>query len=231
MTRTAETKYASMNNTQTFNCSIGSPAECYAVCPAIPQGDDDWQRVGDKIRGKYLIVRGCVQYDQAVVSAQAYLPPASLRLLVLSQKNIKANGQIPSGPGVAVGSLLKPNNINAPSATSYSGGLFDNISPINTDLFKVHMDKIVKFNWQSQHTYDGSDPVVGWQVGNDRTKYFYCKIKLDRALTFDDANGNNPNTFAPFFCMGAVLDDNTTAWSLTAPFRVSYQSRLYFTDV
>lgn len=224
----AETKYTSSAQTRQFNSSISSAGECYPLVPQVPQGDGDWQRTGEKISPKYLIVKGKLQYYNSITS-QAYVPPSTVRLMILSQKNIKVSSAVQTAADVA--HLLKP-NAGTGVAYDYTGGSVDNLTPINRDLFTVHMDKKIKLNWMNRQNFTSlGDPTVEWQVGNDRTKYFYCKIKCPKTLTFDDGNGDYPNNFAPFICVGGVNDDGTSAWSANTPYNVAWMSTLYFKDM
>lgn len=230
MIKTAETKYVSVQQDLSFNSTITSPSECYPLCPAVPQGVDDYQRLGDKIRGKYLIVRGKLQYNNAYLDTAAtqFIPPASCRVMILSQNNVKTSGDVPSRVDVA--HLLK-DNVGTGTARSYNGGQYDNLAPINRDVFRVHMDRKIKLNWIN-HQIVVTDPGVSiaHDVGNDRTKYFYCKIPINRNMKFDDGTGNFPNSFAPFLCFGAVCDDGSSPWTASTPFHVTFTSTLYFTD-
>lgn len=226
MSAETETKHASLAMNQTFNGTISSSSECYTIIPTVTQGVDDWQRVGDRIRPKYIYVKGYVQYDVSSGGNQ-YLPPATCRLLVLSQKNVKASVEIPTR--IDTSHLLK-DNLATGVGRAYTGTVIDNLAPINKELFTVHMDKKVKFNWQNKKGTDGIDPTVEWQTGNDRTKYFTLRLKCPKSLTYDTNTGDTPNNFAPFFCFGAVNDDASGPWTLTAPFRVVYLSTMYFED-
>lgn len=230
MTRTAETKYVSAQQDLSFNSTISSSGECYPLCPAVPQGVDDYQRVGDKIRGKYLIIRGKLQYNNAFLDTAGtqFIPPSTCRLMILSQNNIKVSGDVSTRADVA--HLLK-DNVGTGSARPYSGGQYDNLAPINRDLFKVHKDLKIKLNWIN-HQVVLTDPGVSisHDVGNDRTKYFYCKIPINRVMKFDDGTGNFPNSFAPFLCFGGVCDDGSAAWTASTPYRVTFTSTLYFQD-
>lgn len=232
MNRTAETKFVSLQEDHSFNSVISAASECYPVIPRVTIGTGDYQRIGDKIRGKYLIIKGHVQWDYTQLtqhSTTAYLPPSTLRVMILSQNNVKVGGDVQTRVDVA--HLLK-DNVGTGTARGYSGSMYDNLAPINKDLFKVHMDKKVKLNWinWSMSNTGGGGQSESQAVGNDRTKYFYCRIKLNRNLKFDDGNGDYPNSFAPFMCVGAVSDDGNGAFSLQTPYRVSMLSTLYFTD-
>lgn len=229
--RNTETKYVSTQQDLSFNSTISSASEAYPLCPAVPQGTDDYQRIGDKIKGKYLIVRGKVQYNNAFLDTAGtqFIPPSTCRLMILSQNNVKTSGDISAGR-VDVAHLLK-DNVGTGAARSYSGSQYDNLAPINRDLFKVHLDKKIRLNWIN-HQIVVTDPGVSisHDVGNDRTKYFYCKIKLDKGMKFDDGTGNFPNSFAPFMVFGGVCDDGSAPWTASTPYRVTFTSTLYFQD-
>lgn len=222
----AETKFVSVRQDLSFNSSISSAGECYAIMPAIPQGTDDYQRIGDKVRGRTLYLKGHIQYNASFIDTTGinnYVPPSTVRVLVLSQKNIKTNSQIATTADVA--HLLK-DNVATGVGRSYTGGMTDNLAPINKDIFKVHMDKKIKMKVVYQNS-DGTGS-SGW-VGLP-TVYFTCRIKLPATLYFDDTNGDNPNNFAPFFCLGSVLDDGSSPFAVQQPYRVTWLSTAYFDD-
>lgn len=226
MDKRLETKYVSTRYDTTHNSTIGS-SDPVAVCPTVPQGTDDFQRIGDKIRGKYLYIKGKVQYDMDyfLSNGTTNIPPSTVRVMILSQRNIRNNSAIPAD--VQVNALLK-DNVGIGVGRQYLGGAWDNLAPINKDLFTVHLDKKIKFNW-----FHPTDTTTGSAVataGNDRTKYFYCRIPVKKTLYFDTTTGGSPNNFAPFFVLGAVNDDGEAAYTAGTPYRVSMLSTLYFTD-
>lgn len=230
ISRQAEDKFVGVTSLTTHNSTISSPGECYAMVPAVSQGTGDYQRVGDKIRGKYLYIKGYVQYTESflnTVGTQGYIPPSTVRVMCLSQKNVKVASAVSANVDVA--HLLK-DNIGTGTARSFSGSAFDCVAPINKDLFTVHMDKKFKFNWVNHYRAGGSIPTEALASGNDRTKYFTCRIKCPATLMFDDGNLDFPNYFAPFICLGAVSDDGSGAFVAGAPYRLAIQSTLYFED-
>lgn len=221
----AETKFVSVRQDQSFNSAVSGASECYAVMPAITQGTDDYQRIGDKVRGRYLYIKGHLQYNASYLNtalATNYVPPSTVRLMVLSQKNIKSSGQLSS---VDVSHLLK-DNVATGAGRAYVGAMTDNLAPINKDLFRVHMDKKIKMDALS--IMSDNTGTAAWT--GMKAYYFSCRIKLPATLYFDDGNGNNPNNFAPFFCLGSVLEDGTTPWSVGTPYRITFLSTAYFED-
>lgn len=227
--RETEDKFVSTQGAVLFNSSITSSSECYPMIPEISVGTGDYQRIGDKVRGKYLYIKGYLQYNLNYLefsTGNQYLPPVTARVMILSQKNVKVGSDVSTRIDVA--HLLK-DNVGTGTARPYNGGILDNLAPINKDLFKVHMDKKIKLNWvqRGDQTNTGD---TGFGVGNDRTKYFTCRIKLPATMTFDDGNGDWANNIAPFLCFGAVNDDGTTKYTVGTPFRLGWISTAYFED-
>lgn len=206
----------------TFNNTISSSSECYPIIPQIAEGFAGNERVGNKIKPKSLIVRGQVQWDAETIAGY-YAPPSTVRCMILSQKTIKVGSAVSASADVS--HLLK-DNVGTHVARSYTGTRYDNFAPINTDLFRVHMDKKFKMNW----AYTGDIGVAGATAGNTRTASFSVRIKTPEFLTFDDGNGDWVNNFAPFFCFGAVNDDGTATFSVQTPWRVSVLSVLDYED-
>lgn len=223
--RGVEVKHVGQNVVDArFNSTISAATECYRIVPDVTEGVAGHQRIGDKIRPKYLVVKGKLMYDVGIAGTE--IPPSTCRLMIVSQKDIKASQQITSLADV--NHLLK-DNIGTDVARAYAGTNFDNLAPINKELFTVHMDKKVKMRAQFERALGTpTDPILGYAT--QRAYYFTAKIKCPAALTFDDTNGNTPNNFAPFFCMGSVTDDNSGPWTANTPYRVTVQSELYFTD-
>lgn len=225
----AEDKFVGVQLLHNFNSTINSAGECYSLVPQVTIGTGDYQRIGDKIRGKYLYIKGTIQIDGSVMATLDKLPASTVRALILTQKNIKVGSDVSSRVDVA--HLLK-DNIGTGTARQFVGSQFDAIAPINKDLFRVHMDRKFKFNWENQQQPDTATgvPTTTWQSGNNRTKSFTCRIKCPNTLTFDDGNGSWPNNFAPFFCLGSVSDDGAAVFSVTTPWKVAVQSVMYYED-
>lgn len=222
-----ETKHVGANVVDAaFNSSISAASECYPVIPAVTEGTAGYQRSGDEIRPKYLIVKGHLQYDHAFQGN--FAPPSTVRVMILTQKNIKAATDV--GSRADVSHLLR-DNIATDTARAYTGSMFDNLAPINKDLFNVLMDR--KFKMLPQ-LYTGlgnsSDTNTKTLSGTQRTYYFTKKIKCPAKLYYDDGNANVANNFAPFICMGGVTDDGSGPFSLNTPYHLTVQGELYFTD-
>jgi len=211
-----------------FNSTISASSECYRVLPDVSPGTAANNRIGDKIRPKYLIIKGKLAYDTSVINPGSYIPMNTVRVMILSQRSLNLSTDV--GSRADVSHLLR-DNINTDVARAYTGSMFDNLAPINKDLFKVHMDK--KFKMKAilfTELGNASDTGTKWLAGTQSTHYFQIKIKCPATLNFDDGNANTPNNFAPFVCLGAVSDGNEGAFTATTPYRLTVLSSLYFYD-
>lgn len=224
MTRVAEVKHVGQNVVNDrFNSQISGASECYNILPAVAEGTAGHNRLGDRIRPKYMIVKGKLMYDTAL--AGTYLPPSTVRVMILTQKNLRVGSQVSTL--VDTDHLLK-DNIGTDVARAYTGTNFDNLAPINKDLFNVLMDRKFKMRAQIEKQLGDNNTVLGYATQTTIT--FSKKIKCPAQLCFDDGNGNQANNFAPFVCLGSVVDDNSGPWTASSPYRLVVQSELYFTD-
>lgn len=210
----------------TFNNTISS-ADLYPVCPGVSQGVGDYQRLGTKIRGKYLYIRGTVSLaDSMNTGSGGYADQANgpivARLLCLQSKAAKTNGAISSVP---IGSLLD-DRIGTGATRAFAGNSYDVYAPLNKDLFTVYMDKKVKLIPQ-QASGVSTYPYVG-----QRTHAFSCRVPAPKGMSFDDtSSGNNPTNFAPFFCAAwAYVNDKVPGTADQVPVAIQAISTLYFTD-
>ena len=166
-----EVKMVSTSGSAAFNSTISSSSECYSLMPEITQGLDDYQRIGDRVQGRYLYVKGFVQWDQSYISTSlvggtSWAPPSTCRVMILSQNNVPYGPDISSRADPA--HLLK-DNVGTGTARPYSGTIVDNLAPINKELFKVYMDKKVKLNFVGQTDAAGAGNATGMRVGTDHS--------------------------------------------------------------
>lgn len=226
-----EVKYVGENLIDSsFNPSITS-GDVYPALPAVTQGDGDFQRVGDKIKGRYLYLRGHVTYDTVTVAGTGSLwdnHPIVVRLLCLSQKNVKSTNLLSN---IRTENLLD-DRIGTDATRSFTGAnMYDITAPINKDLFTVHYDR--KIYMSPQGLAGAGSGSIAW-TGGQRAVPFTAKIKVPSTMTFDDSalGAGMCTNFAPFFVAGWCYADGSAAPSgTTTPIHINMQSRVYFTDV
>lgn len=177
-----------------------SNGDCVPLMGVIKQGTESYERIGDKVKPKRLRVSGIVSIQSTSFNTSQNL---YARIVIASQKTIKS--------GVYIGTalqqtayLLKPNFPTLPQ-TNFSGQADEFNWPINTDLFRVYMDKIVKLS--PVYTLTANQSVCPTPTTAFRWSYTFKS--LPTAFTFDDSNPDWVNNFAPFLAMGYGYADGT----------------------
>lgn len=199
-------------------------ADCYPLVQDIGQLDvtggisSAVQRIGDKIQPKSLRVRGCISVKTGQLTAQNLY----VRVMILSQKDIKVASQV-TGGSVNANALLRP-MLNAGAGNDevqYTGSTQTSLYPINTDLFRVYMDKTFKLSPAQNLTVENPGGAFRWA---------YDFKQLPANLTYDNGNGNFANNFAPFIAIGYSYADGTAPDVATTRIISNTYSLLSFED-
>lgn len=187
------------------NSPIG-PADCLPLVPQIAQldaavADTCVQRVGDKVKPKSLTVRGTItaRYGSFPANQCVYV-----RVIIAAQKTIKVGSQILAG-GVLTNQLCRPMFASGPglSEVPFGGNTTDLNYPLNKDLFRVYYDRTFKLAPTNQQA------IAVEQNDKNTIRWSYRFKSLPASLTFDSANGDWANNFAPFYTMGYAYADGT----------------------
>lgn len=197
------------------NSPIGA-LDCIPLVPTIAMGTESYNRIGDRLKPKALNVKGVVSLTpDTAIQKDIYV-----RICILSQKNVKTGSQVLAS-AVDTQHLLKPNNPAIPNQ-AFTGDTARINYPLNTDLFRVYMDKTIKL------TFSASTGVESMHRQSQRWSYRFKS--LPAALTFDDGNGDWANNFAPFLAIGYAFCDGTAPDIVTTRLYSSCFAQLVFED-
>lgn len=124
-----EIKIATRDEHRTMSHDILNAADLYDICPTIPQGVQEKQRLGNKINLLKVVVRG---YFSKITSAG--YPVAGdenvlVRHMIVKQKNSNWN-QV--GPGSQF-----DQNVFLEHGQPYIGTIFNHIQPVNKNAFST----------------------------------------------------------------------------------------------
>ena len=136
-------------------------------------------------------MKGVLSLNQLALTRQGDL---YARILILAQKDVKVGSSVLGG-SVDTGTLLKAGFGSTGDTVPFDGTSMALNYPINTDKFRVYMDKIVKF------TLCEESAVEGVPRYSARWSYTFSKDKMPASLTFDTSNGDWCNNFAPFLAI------------------------------
>lgn len=207
------------------NSGIGS-ADCEPVLTQIvpidsATGSTAQQRIGDRVKPKSLKVKGMLAFDTDAMNTNQSI---YVRVLILSQKNLKTGAAVLAG-GVDTARLLRPGYAGA-DQISYTGTAQNVSEPINTDLFRVYYDKVIRLTAANV----SSGAVETMPVSTARWSYTFKEGKLPASLTFDEGNGNWANNFAPFLAIGYSFADGTAPDTITTRLVSNVSSFFTFED-
>jgi len=212
----------SLLNYTAFTSGITSTSEVYALIPIVPQGNDDFQRVGQQIEPRSLTTRVHV----ALLPTNLFSQSVYVDFYFCTSKVIKAvyqEAQLPTNELLNAG-----NGTNV----AYDGTSFTADYPINKSKFTLikHKRILLQKGQNDPNTaLTGGSSTATNTFSYQRT--FTVKIPMPKKLTYLDANDNTPTNYYPFMMVGFHGSDTQGD---TAPINprvyVQAQSHLYYKD-
>lgn len=177
------------------------------------------QRIGNKIKPKALKVKGVIALDADYLNTQKDI---YARVIIATQKDVKVGSSVLGG-GVDASHLLRAGFGGGADEVQFNGYTMDLNYPVNTDKFRVYMDKVFKL---SGCDVDGNEAIQRYSH-----RFAYTFKKLPATLSFDDGNGDWPNNFAPFIAVGYCYSDGTSPDTVSTKLTHTCYSQLQFEDL
>lgn len=196
------------------NSGITNP-DCYPIVQQLVKGTAIYEREGDRVKPKSLIVKGQIGINPD------YNPDTKamyVRVIIAQQKTVRSVGQYGS---LDTSHLLKPLFAGVPEV-SFTGAEPQISLPVNRDLFRVYMDKVFLITPTGALAGDS-------RLGNQK-KWSYRFKQMPSTLTYDEGNGDYCNNFAPFVALGYAYTDGTAPDVLNTRIQHSVYSQLTFED-
>jgi len=210
ISRQEETKCCgfTIENAVSHNAII-SNADAVALLPVVAQGTGSSERVGDKVKGLYLKVKGCLSYyDRGQAAVQS---PMIVKIFCLRQKGL---GNLQT----ALASVNLPNFLDNGGATnSWDGSTLRAMWRVNTDLFDVLASRTIKI----------SDTDV--ENHKAQTGHYSMSIKVPSTMKWSPGN-QYPDNFAPFFVLGWYYEDGSTPSAMDVNIINTAYGFLYYKD-
>ena len=188
-----------------FNAAISSTSEIYPLLPAIVQGTNANNRVGDKIRPKRLRVDFVITANGSYTSSQLN----QVRVFILEDKSIRFT---PALRDIALTQIGTPIATQLLDFGSNPGGFLGLPSHVmaraNRQRYTVFADKVKEICSGSGITpqppaYTGTQVFVSGQ----QCVKFSVRIPTPKVLKYSQALDTWPSNFAPFMCLGYVQPD------------------------
>lgn len=202
----------------------------YPLLPAISQGVNSNERVGDKIRPKRMRVDFTITTVNDTDSSLDVL----LRLLVLEDKSIKSTLDLLPIAGTQPGTPITTDLLQYGSQLAgYTGIPTDDMARVNTERYTVLKDirrELIKGMGQgptNANTYLGTQAFISGQ----QTYKVSVVIPTPAVLKYSKSLDTFPTNFAPFFAVGYVQPDGLAApVSLTQRVAVNFITHLDYED-
>ena len=184
-----------------INPSLALASDLKAIVPQLTLGTSNNQRIGDRVRGKSLIIRGHLELNSGVNVQNSDGPTrVVVRLMVLSDRVNSEYASPITNPPVGFLSQLIDYGTGQNIIDGMIGGATNLRSmylPINRDAAIVHYDKLVYLN--APRVYNNTAlQLTGFDYENT-IKMFKIKIPCNKQLKYTDST-NYPKNFAPYIC-------------------------------
>lgn len=213
--RRVETKIQTYTGDTYFNSAISSTSEMYNLIPSIAQGYGDSNRIGQKIRMKFLKLKGMMSYETAVGTTNNL--PIYATIFIFKDKIQRSSNATPNSANLLA---------SAGQPTQWDGTITTSLLPFNTEDFVLIKRKTVRlsYNWAPGNSSTGMvDPTRPLQ------RMISCKIPVyNKVLDYESSSANLPQNENIRFAIGFTQYTNTV--QTAAPLRFQYTSTLYYKD-
>eukprot|EP00965_Chrysotila_dentata_P025160 835039-Pleurochrysis_carterae.AAC.1 len=179
--QTKERKRIALWRDQYYNSGIALPGDLVQILPSITTGDDVIDRDGDKIRGKYIRIRGRINVDPGTNNLDRAV--LCIRVAVLSAK------RHPNAVGDVFPKLIRVGD----GYGELDGSSQSSLSSFKPDVVTVHAQKEFTLHqpWADKVTNNPQDAPTQY-LSVDQSKS-HCKlnfmIKVNKLLKYyDDYN-------------------------------------------
>lgn len=230
LTETKECYTTTGNSLVMFNSGIDSVGDIMPIVPALGQGTDSNQRVGQTISAQSLNIKGHMKLNINDVSDSTKLPNVMVRMMVVSMKNKQSYGDV-TASAAPLASLLRKGG----TTTNFTGVLSDLYAPINTDVFTVHHDK--RYNLSQSFLNGIGASIPSQYVAQDVSKtvrFFNFNVKCkNRKLKYDEdvSSDSFPVNFCPFILLGYCYLDGSSPDVVSTNVGLAYDATLKFEDL
>jgi len=205
----------------------------YPCIPPIVQGSGTFQRIGDKISPKTLVMKFQMTVNPAVVPVEDLVA----RLFVLTDKSIKDTNNLITTvvqPGTPLDTQLFDNGDG--TYVGFTGTPRDLLQKVNRARYTVHHDRMIRITKGQgdlgyiANVYQGNMTFASSAMSHE----FTLRVPLPKTLNYAQGNFNYPSNAAPFWCVGFVQPsgDGSAAQlvALNQHLLVNYTSHFEYED-
>jgi len=203
-----------------YNSGIDASNEITFIVPNVAQGSAENERIGDRVQGRTLSVKGILtqfigaSYSNARIATRIFIVQPKL---FTNQPSITANASnwLPY--------LLRKGGTTTP----FTGAIQDLHAPVNTELITCYYDKIFYTSVPFMNT------TAGQQESYHATKFFSKTFKLrNKCLKYQSSYEANlqPVNWSPVIIVGYVHLDGSAPDVATTQMTMSFDSIFTYED-
>jgi len=199
------------NGSALYNSLISSGDVKYLL-PTMVQGDTAYQRHGDRVTPKSLIVKLHVSPP----TGSGGFPTIQVRIHFLKHKKFTNRATLGGNASTEVPKLL---DNGSGTQLPYDGTILASQYQLNTDIWT----DIKTLNFTISK--DNVSPTTGAPF-----REFTVRIPCPKHLTYQDATAQDPENFCPIMLCGYMFPDGTAPDTVVPKLRVVSQSFFTYTD-
>jgi len=214
------------------------------VLPYVVAGNEDWQRIGNKISPLSLRIQGTTKISLAQISTPLFAPTDIYAVLyVLQSKQIKCYTNFlntVAGPqeNLRLDELLKTEEGNT---IAFDGSVWASRLPVAEQNFTVLTKKVFRLRYAgvvgggvgAVSIANSHDYVANWSLNIRPGKH------MPKVLTYPEGGttgilpptANSPTNFAPFMVMGFYFADGSLPGPPAVRLENTYTSLLRYKDM
>lgn len=203
-----------------YNSGIDASSEIQFIVPNIAQGSAENERIGDRIQGRTLTIKGILTQYLGNLMSNARI---ATRIFIVQPKLFTNQPSILANASNWLPYLLRKGGTTTP----FTGAIQDLHAPVNTDLITCYYDKVIYTSVPYLVTS------VGAQDGYHSTKFFQKTFKLrNKSLKYQTSYESNlqPVNWSPVILIGYVHLDGSSPDVTTAQMTMSYDSIFTYED-
>lgn len=192
------------------------------LIPNIANGTGTNDRIGDKVRPQSIKVSGYVRLQNATGAGTVLLSNVALRMMIVSMKNVNSYDQASSVMSLNLDNLLRRGALTSP----FKGYLEDLHSPINTEIWTVHKNRVIYLNQPNMASLSGQQ-----DLQNTVRFFSYTQRFKNKQWRYDDSyNADLLPTNQILYCLMGYVYLNGSTPTTTANMGVYLNTVLNYED-
>ena len=203
-----------------YNSGIDASADIQFILPNVGQGSAENERIGDRLQGRTLKIKGILSQYLTGSSANARI---ATRIFIVQPKLFTNQPSITANAADWLPHLLRKGGTTSP----FAGNIQDLHAPVNTDMITCYYDKVFYTTVPYMNTF------VGQQEVYHATKFFSKTFKLrNKNLKYQSAYNSNlqPVNWSPVILVGYVHLDGSGPDTVSTTMSMSFDSIFTYED-